>query len=158
MPQLTFLNTREVKKIKQVLDNQFGYHFQADYAFVLNERNRLFVVNKDVAKIELKNLRIDKLGLYIGEYKENFLRLSKEGAQVLVREAREHKQKVENLVELSKEEVEKYFKGENVEKDLGEKNRLVILEHNEHIIGCASYKEGNIINFLPKINRGTVIV
>lgn len=152
MQKLKILNTREIKKVKQLLVKQFNCTLENEYAYLLNQKNRLFVVNKDIAKINIDNLRIDRYGLYFGELKDE-LRLSKAGAQLLVQEG-----KVENKVELSKEEVEHYFKGEDLDKDLGEKNKLIILSHENNILGCAKYKEHVILNFLPKIHRGTVIL
>ena len=95
------------------------------------------------------------MGLYLGEVKPNQIRLSKEGAQLIVRLGGN---KVTNIVEINEEEVKEYFQGNDLIKDLGEKNRLIILKHKKEILGCASYKEGKILNFLPKIHRGTVIV
>ncbi|NQV91802.1 hypothetical protein HQ489_04990 [Candidatus Woesearchaeota archaeon] len=155
MKQLNFLNTRDVKKIREQVVHDFGFFPEGDYAFLQTDRDRLFIVNKDVAKLELKNLRIDRMGLYFGEVKPNQIRLSKEGAQLLVRLG---DKKVTNIIEIDEEEVKFYFQGNDLIKDLGEDNRLIILKHNKEIIGCASYKEGKVLNFLPKIHRGTVIV
>jgi NOL1/NOP2/fmu family ribosome biogenesis protein len=156
--QLKILNTREVKKIKQLLVEQFDYALREDYAYLMNQKERIFLVNKDLAKIDMKNLRVDRIGLYFGELKPNHIRLSKEGAALFVKEAKDNKKIVKNLIDLSKEEVQKYFRGEDLIKDLGEDNKPIILEYDNNVIGCASYKEGKILNFLPKIHRGEVIV
>tara|TARA_Y100000310_G_C20641550_1_gene794226 strand:+ start:1524 stop:1991 length:468 start_codon:yes stop_codon:yes gene_type:complete len=155
MQKLTILNTREIKKIKKIVIGDFGFFLKRDYAFMLNEKNRLFVVNKDLAKINLEKLRIDKIGLYFAEYKNNQVRLSKEGAQLLFREA---DGTVKNVVDLDFEDVKIYFKGLDLKKDLGEKNRSIILKYKNEVLGFAKYKEGKILNFLPKIHRGEVIL
>jgi NOL1/NOP2/fmu family ribosome biogenesis protein len=151
--KLTILNTREVKKIKQIVVAQFGHFVEGKYAFLRNEKNKIFVVNKDISRIALKNLRIDRMGLYFAEVKQNHVRLSKEGAQLLGKRAKQ----LTNVVELTKEEVKAYFQGEDLVKDLGE-SKLVILQYNDDILGCAQYKEGKILNFLPKTYRGEVII
>lgn len=159
MQKLTILNTREVKKIKENLVRQFGGNFlEQDYAYLQNEKNRLFIVNKDIAKIELKNLNLDRVGLYFAEVKDSQVRLSKEGAQLLGQEAQKKNVKLKNVVNLTSEEVKKYFKGEDLEKDLGEENRLVLLQFHKDIFCCAKYKDKTILNFLPKIRRGEVII
>ena len=155
MKRINFLNSREVKKIREQLIKQFNYFPEGEYAYIQNDKGRLSIVNKDVARIELNNLRIDKMGLYFAENKPNNLRLSKEGAQLLVRLGGK---KVTNIIEIDKNEVKSYFKGNDLDKDLGEDNKLVILRHDDNILGCAKYKEGKILNFLSKIHRGTVIV
>ncbi|MEK6853284.1 MAG: hypothetical protein AABX64_01245, partial [Nanoarchaeota archaeon] len=59
---------------------------------------------------------------------------------------------------LDKEEIKLYFKGVDLKKDLGGKSRHVLIKYENDIIGCSKYKEGVILNYLPKINRGEVIV
>ena len=158
MQKLTILNTREIKKLREIVKKQFNHFPKEDYAYLMNEKNKVFLINKDIAKIELKNLRIDKMGLYFAEWKNTEARLSKEGAQLLVNDAKRNKIKLENIIVFTKNEVKSYFEGNDLQKDLGEENKFVILEYDENVLGCAKYKEKIIINFLPKIHRGEVIV
>ncbi len=153
MQKLNILNTREVKKIREVCVRDYGYFPKEDFAYLQNEKGKVFLINKDLARIEIKKIRVDKLGLYFAEVKNNEVRLSKEGAQLIGKH-----EGLKNVVELNKEEMKKYFQGEDLSKDLGEKNRFVLLKYEEDIFGCAKYKEKNILNFLPKIHRGEVIL
>jgi len=150
MQQLTILNTREVKKIKEALEEQFGAGVSDDAAWLLNEKQKLFIVRKDISRIDLKRMRIDKYGLYFGELMKDGLRVSMEGAFLIKGK--------KNIVELSDEEVKEYFEGVSLEKDLGKEGKYVLLKFAEKIIGCAKYKEGKILNYLPKIHRGEVIL
>lgn len=152
------LNNKEVKKIREQCTKQFGTFLKKDYAYLLNENERLFVVNKDIARIDLKKLKVDKFGLYFAEVKSNQVRLSKEGAQLLAQEAKESSVELKNSLQLTKEELKNYFQGLDLEKDLGKESKLLILQYQNNTIGCARYKEGKIINFLPKMNRGEVIL
>lgn len=159
MQQLAILNTREVKKIREALVQQFGFFFTDDYAYLKNDKERVFIINKDISKLELKNLIIDKTGLYFGEIMQNGeFRLSKEGAQLLVQKAKEAKEKLHNTIELSATEIKEYFQGFDLTKALGSENKLVLLFYDQKVLGCARYKEGKILNFLPKIHRGEVII
>lgn len=158
MQKLTILNTREIKKIKAILIEEFGYALQEDYAYLMNEKNKVFVVTKDIARVDFKKIRVDRIGLYFAESKNTQVRLSKAGAQLLVQEAQKNGKKVENLIELDHDEVKDYFKGLDLDKDLGTNDRLVILIYHKEILGCAQYKEGKILNFLPKIHRGEAIL
>ena len=154
---LTILNTREVKKIKDALRQQFGHAFQEDYAYLQNDNNRVFIITKDVQQLELKNLKIDKMGLYAGEVMRNGeFRLSKEGAQLLVREAQVLGVGLKNTIELSEAEVKEYFSGNDLDYE-GE-DRSVLLLYQGDTLGWAKLKDGKILNFLPKIHRGTVIL
>ena len=153
-----FLNSKEIKKIKESFLTEFGYFWQEDYAYVLSEKERLSIINKDLVAMDLKQLRIDKIGLYVAEIKNNQVRLSKEGAQLLAQEAGNHKITLKNTHQLSAQEVQDYFKGLDLAKDLGAESKLIILQHHDNVIGCARYKDGKILNFLPKIHRGEVIL
>jgi NOL1/NOP2/fmu family ribosome biogenesis protein len=155
MQQLKILNSRDVKKIREQCVKQFGDFLKEDYAYLLNENDRLFIVNKDIQDINLKNLIIDRYGFYFAEVKENQVRLSKEGAQLLAQQA---DKPLKNVITLNKEELKAYFSGIDLNKNLGEESKMIILQYQEDTIGCARYKDNKIINFLPKMNRGEVII
>src|SRR3989344_9065812 len=91
MQSLTILNTREVKKIKEQLTAQFGFAPKVDYAYLKASDERIFILSKDVVKVDLSKLKVDKLGLYCAEIRPNQIRLSREGAQLLAREAEKEK-------------------------------------------------------------------
>ena len=152
------LNSREVKRIREQLISMFGYFPKGDYAFLLNEKNRIFVVNKDIVKIDPKKVRIDRAGLYFAEIMTNEIRLSKSGAQLLAHEAQKEKIKLKEVVDLNEEELRSYFRGEDLDKDLEGENRFILLKYEKEIFGSAKYKEGTIINFLPKVHRSTSII
>ena len=155
MQTLTILNTRDIKKIRQLFEETYGAFFIGDYAYLQGKDGRLSLINKDMAKIDLQKLRVDKFGLYVAEIKGNSVRLSKEGAQLLATEARE---KLKNIVKLDSREIKAYFHGIDLRIDLGVEARFVLIEYDGDIVGCSKYKEGIILNYLPKIHRGEVIV
>lgn len=155
MQKLKILNTREVKKIREMMLDFYGAFFTKDYAYLQNEKGRIFLINKDLAKIDIHQLRVDKVGLYLAEVKDNSVRLSKEGAQLL---AKENKNKLKNIVELDKEEIKRYFNGEDLNKNVGVENKFVLLSYLGDVFSCAKYKGGVIINYLPKIHRGEIIL
>ena len=160
MQKLKILNSREVKRLKELLNQQFGYSFQEDYAYLENENKfKIYLVTKDISNIDINKLRIDRYGLYLGERKGEQFRLSMEGTQLLAQEAAENKIELTNVIKLTEEELRNYFQGIDLEKpDLSEENKLVLLKHKNDIFGCAKLKDGKIINFLPKIHRGELIL
>lgn len=158
MQKLTFLNTREIKRLREAVIGQFGCFPEGNYAFLRNEKEKIFIVGREIAKINLQHLIIERIGLYFAEAKPFQIRLSKEGAQLLAREAKKRKVELRNVIVLNAKEVKEYFQGMDIEKDVGEKAQPVLLEYNQEILGCAKYKEGKILNFLPKYHRGEVIV
>jgi len=155
MQTLTILNTRDIKKIRKLFEDTYGSFFTGDYAYLQNKDGRLSLISKDMAKIDLQRLRVDKFGLYVAEIKGNSVRLSKEGAQLLAKEVRD---KLKNIVKLDSREIKAYFHGIDLRIDLGAEARFVLIEYDGDIVGCSKYKEGIILNYLPKIHRGEVIV
>ncbi len=156
---MAFLNTREMKRIKEKLVQQFGAAPAGDYGYYQGSNNRLWLVSKEILQVDLTKLRIDRLGLYFAEImNDESVRLSKEGSQLLAQEAQKKKHSLQNAIALTKEEVRSYFQGNNLDKDLGQQARFVLLFYNKDCLGCAKYKEGTILNFLPKIHRGEVIL
>lgn len=153
MKQLIMLNTREIKKLNDQLKANFSFTLSKDYAFARSENGKMYLVNKDIARLPLKNLIIDRVGLYFSK-DENDFRLSKEGAQFLYQQAQG---KLTNVIELNEEEVKYFFNGLDLIKDLGSEKKLIILKFKDNILGSATYKEGKILNYLPKTYRGEVI-
>ncbi|MBU1111361.1 MAG: hypothetical protein ABIG93_05265 [archaeon] len=159
MQKLNILNSKEIKRLKELLVNQFNYSFQEDYAYLETEKGKVYIISKDISKLDLDKLRIDRYGLYLGEKKGNTFRLSMEASQLLFKEAKENKVKLDNLFELNEKEIREYFQGMDIDKpELKEENKLVLLQFREDVFGCARLKEGKILNFLPKIHRGEAIV
>ena len=158
MQRLAILNTRDIKNIKERLQSQFGHAFRDDYVYLQNDKKRLFLTTRDITLIDLESLHVDRLGLYVAEISDSEIRLSKEGSQLLVQDARKHKLPVSNTLSLTKEEVLQYFLGADIARDLGQESRFLILFYGVDVLGCAKYKEGKILNFHPKVHRASVIV
>lgn len=155
MQKLNILNSRDIKKIRKKIIDFYGYFTEKDYAYLKTEKGKIYLINKDLVRIDLTKIKIDKLGLYFAEEKGESIRLSKEGAQFLYNEG---KDKLKNVVELDSQEMKRYFKGEDLEKDLGKENRFILLKFKDDVFSCAKYKDGTILNFLPKMHRGEVIL
>ncbi len=155
MQTLDILNTRDIKKIRQLFEETYGSFFTGDYVYLQSKDGRISLINKDIGKIDLQKLRVDKFGLYVAEIKGNSVRLSKEGAQLLAKEARE---KLKHIITLDDREIKAYFHGIDLRKDLGSEAKFFLIEYKGDIVGCSKYKDGIILNYLPKIHRGEVIV
>ncbi len=149
MKKLQILNTRELKEIKKALTKQFNFKGKLPYVFLISPRNRLYIINKDLSRIDLNKLgtKIDSLGLYFGEYKNTTIRLSMEGSILIAK----HSSK--NILELTDPEIKKWLKGEDLFKDLGKKSKFIILKHKKDILGCGRYKQERIFNYVPKERR-----
>ena len=104
------------------------------------------MISRDLEKIDTSKIRINNLGLYIAEVKKEQLRLSIEGSQLIGPVA------TKNVLELDTAQMKKWFKGEDIDVD-EEFEGFAILKHGDDFIGSGKYKEGHIINFVPKARR-----
>ena len=147
MPELKILNNKEIKEIYQLIGEQWGAKIKLDYGFLKNSKNRIFVISKDIAKIDTSNLRINSVGMYFCEIDSRGIRLSIEGAQIVGPKA------TKNIVELDEEETKKWFKGEDLEKNCEDCSGFVILKHNKDFFGNGKYSNGRILNYVGKTRR-----
>jgi NOL1/NOP2/fmu family ribosome biogenesis protein len=148
---LKILNTKETKEIRKKILEQWGCDFKTDFAFLLSSKNRLYLVSKDISKIEYEKLRLQVVGVYFGEIMDNGeLRLSIEGSQLIGKEAKK------NIVEIEKENVKKWLYGNDI-KVTTECTGFVIVKNDNDFMGTGKIKEGEILNFIPKIRRITSV-
>ncbi len=151
MKQLRILNTRDVKRLQQLLGEQHGGAMPADVAFLQDYKNHIFLVTRDVMRVDLEQLRLNSLGLYVGEmnaYGE--LRLSIEGSQLLGVHA------TRNVRELDAEQVRAYFRGEEITLDPSQQpggQPFLLLKYRNDFLGAAKCKGGKLLNYLPKVHR-----
>jgi NOL1/NOP2/fmu family ribosome biogenesis protein len=145
MENLLVLNSKERKNIFSLLKKQFDSDFGEDYEFFINPRNRLFIISKDFSKIDVKQLRVNSLGLYLGELYNNELRLSVDGSQLIGKTANKKVLEVD-------EQAERWMKGEDFEID-SDLQGFVIVKNNSDILGCGKIAGRKLYNYVPKERR-----
>tara|TARA_Y100000310_G_scaffold341964_1_gene443103 strand:- start:1585 stop:2037 length:453 start_codon:yes stop_codon:yes gene_type:complete len=146
MQQLKILNTKEIKEILKLIEDQWDAKLKPDYAFLKNNKNRIFIVNKDISKIELEKLRINSIGMYFCEIDNLGIRLSIEGSQIVGPKAEK------NTVEITEQQVKQWLKGDDLEVDENY-DGFVIIKHNNDFLGTGKYKENKILNYVNKSRR-----
>ena len=144
--ELKILSGRELKPILKVMQEQWGAKPDWDYGWLLSTKNKIYLVSKDIGKIDTNKLRVTAIGMYFGEWKNNQLRLSIEGSQLFGPLA------TKNVVQLSDAELSDWLKGIDVDKQ-GHWQGFVIIKHNTDFIGSGKAKDGKILNFVPKARR-----
>jgi len=143
------LNSKRIKQITRLLQTQWGYSEKLDCGF-LQKENDIFLVTKDIDKIDLREVNVNSLGLYFGELRHDTLRLSIEGSQIIGKKASK------NILELNAEQLQQWLRGEDMEftnKSNVEHNTYLIIKHNHDFFGCGRIKEGKLLNFVPKARR-----
>jgi NOL1/NOP2/fmu family ribosome biogenesis protein len=144
--KLNILNRKEVKVILGLLDEQWGIREVLDFVFLMNDEDGVFVVSKDFACIDEKKLRVNSLGLYFGELRNDEFRLSIEGSQLLGRFADK------GVLDISDEQVKEYVAGNDLLCDSKDKG-FFLLRNGFDFFGAAKLKSGRIFNFFPKSRR-----
>ena len=145
MPQLQILNSKEIKEILKLIEKQWSAKLKPDYAFLRNNKNRIFIINRDVSKIDFSKLRINSIGMYFCDL-ENGIRLSIEGSQIVGPKA------AKNIVEINESQVKQWLKGEDLEVN-GNYSGFVIIKHNDDFLGTGKFKENKVLNYVSKSRR-----
>lgn len=147
MANLTALNSKEAKAILRIIKEQWNAEPKLDYFFFKDNDNKIYIMNREFTLIDTSKLRINSLGLYIGQLRDNEFRLSIEGSQIIGKHAKK------NVVELNKEDMRRWLRGEEI--DLIKKiPGFIILKHNNDFLGSGKItKDNKLMNFIPKERR-----
>jgi len=144
---LKILNSKETKELKKKILNQWGVDFKTDFGFLLSARNKVYLVSKDISKVDYSQLRLEVVGLYFGEIMDNGeLRLSIEGSQMIGKDA------TQNIVEIPEEDVKKWLFGKDIQTD-SKCSGFVILKSKNDFLGTGKIRGNEILNFVPKTRR-----
>ncbi|MEK6963564.1 MAG: hypothetical protein AABX70_04000 [Nanoarchaeota archaeon] len=143
---LTVLNSREVKHICEQLEQQYGFNEKLPYAFLKSNKDKLYIVHRDIDHIDADDLKIDTLGLYFATQYPQELRLSMEGSQILNVQANK------NVLELTKEQTKAWFRGEDLQVP-PELTGFQILRCGSDYLGSGKAANGKLYNYLPKTRR-----
>ena len=146
MSQLKILNKKEIKHILGMIKSQWNADADLDYVFLKTEKGKIYIVNKEIAKIDLVKLRVNSIGLYFGEIKNGEIRLSIEGSQIVGQKAEK------NVLELDENEAKEWMQGNDLEKETGASG-FFIIKYKDDFLGCGKYKDGKIFNFIGKARR-----
>lgn len=147
MPELKILNSREIKEIYKLVEKQWGAKIKLDYGFLKNNKNRIFIINRDISKIDISKLRLNSVGMYFCEDDRAGIRLSIEGSQIIGPKA------TKNVVKLDEDETRRWFKGEDLEKECRNCSGFVILKSKNDFLGSGKYSNGRILNYVGKTRR-----
>lgn len=146
MQRLKILNNKEIKRILNSIEEQWGAKIKLNYAFLQNQKNRVFLVSKDISSIDLSKLRVNSIGMYFCELNDASIRLSIEGSQIIGPKA------TKNIIEINEEQTRQWFRGEDLEvKEIYA--GFVILKHKSYFLGCGKYKDSKVLNYVGKERR-----
>ncbi|MFH1332520.1 MAG: hypothetical protein ABIH63_04540 [archaeon] len=141
------LNKKEVKRIINSLDEQYSISsLKLDYIFILGSDDKLYLIDKKFAELNLIDLRVNSLGLYFGKLEDGKVRLSIEGSQIVGPLARK------NIITLSKNQISDWVRGSNVDVNTDCKG-FVLVKHGDDFFGSGKCSKGVLFNYVPKNRR-----
>lgn len=147
--QQTYLNSKELKRIKKILSEQYDIDEKLDYVFYMSQNNDLYLINNDMRETNVEKLRVNMIGIYVGELKNEEIRLSIEGSQIIGKLAKK------NVYEVDSKLARMWMYGLDIPCDIDFGKTLVIIKNKENLdfMGSGRYKEGKILNHVPKGRR-----
>ena len=148
MQKLQILNSKEKKKILNFLKEQFGYEDNLDFVFLKNNKQRIYLMSKDMIDIDVDSLRIDSLGSYFATIYDNEIRPSIEGSQIIGPKAKK------GIIVLNDGQIEDYLKGMDLVPDEDQKMQpgYCIVKYKQDYLGCVKVSD-RILNFISKARR-----
>lgn len=135
---MEFLSKREVKNLLK----PYSIIYKGEGLF-LKQKNKVYLVSKDIKEINLEQYKTMSVGVYIGKIEKMGFRLTIEGTQIL-------KPKT-NLLEVKNLD---WLQGKDIKSDKKFQG-FVAIKYKNDFLGSGLYSKGKIQNFISKIRRIT---
>ena len=146
MENLRVLNSKDMKQIFAVLNDQYGNDYSIlikKYAFLMNAKNKVFMINRDFSKLDTSKVRINSAGMYLGEMYNGQMRCSIEGSAILGKNA------TKNVIEIGKDNLLNWLRGNKIEV-VHEDTGFVIVKAGDDFAGAGKVKD-NVL--MPYVNK-----
>ena len=147
MQNLKALERKDRKRFLEVLKEQFGFDGKLDYAFLTNNKNKIFIVNKEIVNIDLNKIRINTAGLYIAEFSNDEVRLSIEGSQIIGPKSSK------SIIELDDKDARAWMKGNDLQIDKDVQGFAIIKNNNDYLGSGKVTSTKKVLNFVSKTRR-----
>lgn len=144
--RLEFLKRKEKKEIIQKLEDRYGITNVPLLLFKIGKekiRGYTGLLSKDEIITLNRNMRVEKMGLYLFKEEKDEIRMTVDAIQLL------KKQIKKNILEINKEQKDKWLDGKEIEVDTNLFGFYVIKSESD-FLGCGKASQGKMINFLPK--------
>lgn len=84
MKHLNFLNSKDYKEIAKQINSQFDADFKFEDFVIRSSKDKIYIISRDIEKIDFKNYNIEQAGLYIAHINDrNEIRLSIEDSEII---------------------------------------------------------------------------
>ena len=145
---IKLLNRKDVKEIKKMIRGQFGFDKELDYSFFQNDKGRIFIATKGIAHIDFEKLKINNVGLYFAQIKNEKIRLSIDGSQLIGELCSK------NVLDIDDKKSEEWMRGEEITTEMQLKdNEFYIMKNKNDFLGSGKASGNKILNFIGKPRR-----
>ena len=140
------IEKKEMRQITDFLRDRFGFSAKLEAGFAKGTDDHIYLIRRELADVDYSKLRVNSLGMYFGEWKNNVLRLSIEGAQRIGHDCTQH------ILDINEEQLRQWFTGEKIEFGDMEQG-FYLVRHGKDFAGCGNVKEGQLLNYVQKVRR-----
>lgn len=153
MQNIQPLNSKKTKELLKILESQYGTDYSSlikNYILYINKDNKIFIINKEFSQLDTSKVRINSLGLYLGELHNNQLRTSIEGSQLLGKDAKK------NVIEIDISQKRAWLRGKDMEIKHENTGFLIVkckTQDGIDFLCSGKVKSNNLMNFIPKNRR-----
>jgi len=142
------LNARTRRPVMNFLKEHYGFTGKLDYALILTVKSKLYAVSRTVFDMPVEQLKVNSFGVYFGEWKDDQLRLSIEGSQMIGKECSK------NIIELTGDEVQLWMQGKPVPRTpVMNGQGAVLIVSGKDYLGGGKIGEDTLHNYVPKNRR-----
>ena len=150
MESLTPLASKDLKEFYKLLEKQYGFTEKLDFLWFRNEKQKIFIMSRDLVRVNFENVRINSLGLYFAQLKDGTLRLSVEGSRIVG-------PKSSRVIDLNASQITAWIKGEDVEllpEQVNEDAFFIVRSGKDYFgSGKVSVEKSMLFNYYPKARR-----
>ncbi|MDD5331642.1 MAG: hypothetical protein PHE43_02375 [Candidatus Nanoarchaeia archaeon] len=141
-----FFNSKEKKEFFKRMEKHYGIdELKLDTVIMKDQKGKIYLISNKFKDINEKDFRIASYGLYFAT-DINELRLSIEGSQIIGKLA------TKNILELNETQIKKWMQGQDIDFK-NETEGFFLIKHKKDFYGCGKYKNGIIMNYVPKDRR-----
>lgn len=142
------LTRKEVRNIMEKVHLTFGCTTTLidEYYFFMSDKNKIYIVTTMLTDFPLDAVRINSLGLYFCEINREEVRLSIEGSMIIGPSA------TKNVVELDDAAAKEWLLGNDISWE-EPFSSFAIICNGDDFLGSGKWKEGRILNYVPKQRR-----
>ncbi len=142
------INSKQRKEVTTVILDAYGAILPKDNVLFLLGEDKYYLGNREVEPFLATKLRIERIGVYIGQFQHGEFRLSIEGSQIIGALASK------GIITLTSPQRNDWLLGKDVQlvgdDQLTAQPRFHIVRCGVDWLGAGKVKNGMLLNYVPK--------